>query len=330
MRSCILTICLLSFYSTSFALGENIAKDIAEEGKDSLTGKGKEKVFKYSKNGARSVINKAPGGSFLTNWLFDDGESMEDKVDRIDKNEQTALTKIRTISRDALKAKRRIEDMWYFQNWTLNQGKSLAEKLRKSRYKKLLLSALESYLLIPLNPAEYVPNIPPFEKLKKSVEFDLSLERGVITDTKYLLNNTRAALMYSGVLKKNPKDFDGKYKEAQEYETTLMDAMRAKEIAMIKIDKAQVEKLQDQIKDLEEEQAKEGVSVDTVVAIELLIDKKKERIKKLNQNIDKAIKRSTILNDDQRFELQLRELERDQIRLQELRAKERKTRSRRS
>lgn len=284
--------------SKSFA-GPN---ELLDDGKEFMVDKGKGKAVRYSKNGVRSVIDKLPGGKFFSDMIFDDGDSMEDKVDRIDKNQKTSLGRIRDISRKVLDSKRKVEDMWYYKTWSIEQGTSLAAKLRHSKNKKLFLASLEGALEMPVNPAAYIPNIPPTQKLKQNLNYDLSLERSSMQHTGYMLSNTRGSLMKSGLWKTNPKEFQRKYKEAEDYEGHLRAAMKAKEITTTRIYKADVEQLEAQIKVLEEHQTKKGLTVSEVMQIEIAIDNKRKHIRSLNAKIDKSIINSTELSEQDKID----------------------------
>lgn len=294
MKIVIFFICFFFLLSKKSFAGPN---ELLDDGKEFIVDKGKDKVIRYSKNGVRSVIDKLPGGKFLTNMIFDDGESMEDKVDRIDKNQKTSLGRIRDISRKVLDSKRKVEDMWYYKTWSIEQGTSLATKLRHSDNKKLFLASIEKVLQMPVNPAEYIPNIPPTQKLRQNLNYDLSLERSTTEYTGYMLSNTRGSLMTSGIWKTNPKEFQRKYKEAEYYEDNLRAAMKAKEITTTRIYKAAVEQLEAQIKVLEGHQTQKGLTLSEVIQIEIAIDNKREQIRSLNEKIDKAITDSTNLSE---------------------------------
>jgi hypothetical protein len=144
-----------SLWARSYGIGE----EVIEEGKDYVVDKGKGKLVSYSKNGVRSVIDKLPGGKFLTDLFLDDGESIEEKVDRIDKNQKTALGKIRDISSKVLQAKRKIEELWFYKTLTIERASSLADQLQKSQGHKFLGVALENWLKIPINPAQRIPEL---------------------------------------------------------------------------------------------------------------------------------------------------------------------------
>ncbi|MHB9146897.1 MAG: hypothetical protein ACYC2U_00270 [Candidatus Amoebophilus sp.] len=294
------------FLLMAFGQSYGVIGDLAEEGKDLLLEKGKGKFVQYSKNGVRSVIDKLPGGKFVTGLIFDSGESMEDRVERIDKNQKTSLAKIREISSKVLSSKRKIEEMWRYKAWAIGQGNTLAERLRNSKPRKLLGAAFENWLQIPINPAEYIPNVPYTQKLKTSLDYDLSFEEGTYKDARHLLSNTRSALLAANLGNTNPQAFKRKYQEAEDYDISLMQAMQAKEVTLIRIYKAEVEQLTSQIKTLEEKQTQKGLTIGEVMQIEMVIDNKRKQIRELNEKIDQAIKQATVLTHEQRIEVAAR------------------------
>lgn len=98
--------------------------------------------------------------------------------------------------------------MYYFKKRSQDQATFLAKGLKKGSFKKFLGALVENGLQIPINPAEYIPNIPSFKNLKQSLELDLSLEKNVLGQGKHLLSNTRASMLSSNLLQTSPKQFD--------------------------------------------------------------------------------------------------------------------------
>ncbi|ACP21014.1 hypothetical protein Aasi_1734 [Candidatus Amoebophilus asiaticus 5a2] len=179
-----------------------------EEAKEAIGERIDEKInfsgrLKY---GVKSMLNKFPGGGFFTS-IFDGG-GMEAKVDRIDKRQKTSLDRIREIAHEALHTKKKVEEMYYFKKRSQDQATFLAKGLKKGSFKKFLGALVENGLQIPINPAEYIPNIPSFKNLKQSLELDLSLEKNVLGQGKHLLSNTRASMLSSNLLQTSPKQFD--------------------------------------------------------------------------------------------------------------------------
>src|SRR5690349_4156216 len=78
------------------------------------------------------------------------GNTLKDKVDRIEQRQETCLDRIREVAYNALETKRNIEDIYYFTKWGIEEGKLLAEELKKGNIGKIVGAMLEDGLAIPL------------------------------------------------------------------------------------------------------------------------------------------------------------------------------------
>ncbi|NEJ84083.1 hypothetical protein GR268_47480, partial [Rhizobium leguminosarum] len=136
----------------------------------------------------------------------------------IDKRQKTSLDRIREIAQEAIQTKKKVEEMYYFKKRSQDQAAFLAKGLQKGSFKKFLGALVENGLQIPINPAEYIPNTPSFSNLKHNLALDLSLEKNVLGQGKYLLSHTRASLLSSNFLQSSPKQFDKQYAQAEAYE----------------------------------------------------------------------------------------------------------------
>jgi hypothetical protein len=245
--------------------------------------------------------------------LFDymTGNSLEDKVDRIDKRQQTSLDRIREVAYNALETKRTIEDIYYFTKWGIEEGQLLAQELKKGNINKIIGAMLEDGLAIPINPAEYIPDIPEAAQLRKNLDWDLSMERSIVHRTDYLLRGTRSALMRTGLFERNPKRFEQEYERALAYEACLEKALHAKEIARVKFYKAEAERLTKELCHLERIKGKKGLTVGEVVHIEQTIDDKRKELLALNVYIDQQLASSLALSEQDQFRLAVYTANRD-------------------
>jgi hypothetical protein len=294
-----------------------------EEAKETIQEKIDEKLnfsgrLKY---GAKSLLNKIPGGEIFTSLL--DGGGMEAKVDRIDKRQKTSLDRIREIAHEALHTKKKVEEMYYFKKRSQEEASFLAKGLKKGSFKKFFGALVENGLQIPINPAEYIPSLPSFKKLKQNLDFDLSLEKNVLGHGKHLLSSTRASLLSSNLLQSSPQQFDKQYAQAEAYEVQLQEALKAKKVATVKIYKAEIERLAKEIKLLEEAKSKKGLTVGDVMQMELVIDSKRRDIRELNEKIDDRIGDDLKLDDEEKEKIAIYKASRDLKELEEFLEKDR-------
>ena len=277
-------------------LAQKVAVELAEDESSST-----EEVFSKLKYKAKGAAKFIPDGG-MTAAILDKlvGGGVEEKVDRIEKRQKTSLDRIRDIARKALDTKKKVEAMYYYKKRSQEQAQFLAAGLKRGNKKKFLGALIEEGLKIPINPAEYMPQTDQTSKLKQNLALDLSFEQGVISQGKYLLSDTRTALMATNLLHSNPKQFEKAYQQAEAYESTLSDALKAKEVATVKIYRAEVERLEKELQLLEQAKRKQGLTVGDVMQIEMAIDNKRWHIRELNEKITASIKADLLLSEEQK------------------------------
>ena len=141
----------------------------------------------------RQGISLIPGGSRFCDLVGLKGK-LESKVDHIGNRQDTSITELQKIAKRTIDSKRKIEEMYYFKKRSQDQAAALSSMLKRSKGRKFLGVILEEYLGIPVNPADYIPNIPQTAKLRKNLNTDLSLERDILRQSNFLLSDSRAAL----------------------------------------------------------------------------------------------------------------------------------------
>jgi hypothetical protein len=272
----------------------------------------KEKIRSSSKlkRGAKSMLRSIPGGGLLSSIIDEmDGGGMEEKVDRIDKRQKTSLDRIREIAQEALETKKKVEEMYYFKKQSQDQAKALSEGLKKGSFTKFLGALGEEGLQISLNPADYIPSTPATRKLKEALESDFSLERGLLGQGKSFFSHTRSALLTTNMMHTSPKQFKKEYQKAKDYEALLEEALDAKEQTTIKLYKAEVERLEKEIKLLEETKAKPGLTVSDVMQTEMAIDNKKKQALKLHEKILGFMKKALPLTKEEEFKVSTQQVQ---------------------
>jgi len=150
----------------------------------------KRKIGRNVQKGLNFIIPGA--GDTVGSWIG--LGSMEDKVDRIEEKQDSAIDKIRGIAKQALSTKKKVEEMYYYKKQAERNAQEMMKALKASDPRKFLGGFGEDMLGIPLNPAEYVPDTEYTKDLKANLAMDFSLERGLVQQGSFLLSETRAAL----------------------------------------------------------------------------------------------------------------------------------------
>jgi hypothetical protein len=255
MKKYTLLLCLLFF--TPLAQAGRLAEKAGVELKKAPSMGSK--VGNFFKSLARKAANSLPGVSVISDMVG--GGDLEEKVDRIEEKQDSSLDELQKLAQEALETKRKVEDMYYYKERSREAALDIAQGLKGSSAKKFLLAILQDAVGFPINPAEYIPSIPYTEKLKKNLDLDLSLEQDLIRKTDYMFRDTRAALIASGLYKKNPQLFEKEYAKAEAYEAQLEKALVAKEQTTTKIYKEESNRLKKEIKVLEKAKTKKGLTV---------------------------------------------------------------------
>ena len=216
---------------------------------------------------------------------------LEHKVDRLGQGQRTGLDQLRALAKQAIKTKEKVEEMYYFTQQSIRIADDLRQNLQSGKGQNFLGALVEIWTGISVNPADYIPETPSTKKLKENLAWDLSAESGLVRQYEYFLQGTRAALLAQpGLFDKGPEQFNRAYQEAVRYEQELIKALSAKEQATIILYTAEIEKLQAQIKVLEERQQQEGLTISDRMQIARTIDNKKQIIRELNEKVTEGIK----------------------------------------
>ena len=216
---------------------------------------------------------------------------LEHKVDRLGQGQRTGLDQLRALAKQAIKTKEKVEEMYYFTQQSIRIADDLRQNLQSGKGQNFLGALVEIWTGISVNPADYIPETPSTKQLKENLAWDLSAESGLVRQYEYFLQGTRAALLAQpGLFDKGPEQFNRAYQEAVRYEQELIKALSAKEQATIILYTAEIEKLQAQIKVLEETQQQEGLTISDRMQIARTIDNKKQIIRELNEKVTEGIK----------------------------------------
>lgn len=252
-------------------------------------------VWSWMKSVGRAFVGKTPVVGELVN-----SHRLEEKVDHIKKEQKTGLDKLQDVAKKAEHTKTKVEEMYYFKKQSQNRAKELAAGLKRGKKRNFLGAMIENWIGIPVNPAAYIPDTAHTRELKKNLDLDLSLERGLIQQSGYFLGHTRAAFAENGAYNKNPTQFNEEYEKALSYEQELEKALAAKERTTLKLYKEDINNLEKEISVLEEAKKKKGLTVGDVMQMEIAVDNKRHIIRELNEKITTGLKKEMQLTNEQK------------------------------
>lgn len=263
----------------------------------------------WLKKGAKALIRKIPGiGSLIEET---DKDRLEEKIDRIKEKQKTGLDKLQDIARQAIRTKERVEEIYYFKEQSKRRAEDLVKGLKSGKKRNFLGVLVESWIGVPINPAEYIPDTAYTRKLKNNLELDLSSERGLVQKYGYFLSDTRAALLEQDLSDQTSEQFNQSYEEALLYEQELEKALSAKKQATIRLYKEEISKLEHEISVLELTKKKKGLTIGDVMQVEIAADNKRHIIRELNEKITDGLKEGIRLTDEQQAELAKQKAQKD-------------------
>jgi hypothetical protein len=163
---------------------EKVETEVIEKG----TSKVKSRVGSKVESGVRKGLKFLPfGGEALGDLLFgsEAEKSLEVQKEILETNQNT-LTQIRAMAKDALKLKRKIEEMDRLRRRAIRLGQTF----KKTSYAKMGLALSENALGISCNPGHYIPNTAYTRKLKRNLDFRCGREKQFFSSTKRFLKRT--------------------------------------------------------------------------------------------------------------------------------------------
>ena len=230
--------------------------------------------------------------------------SVEDKVDRIEEKQETAIDKIRGIAKQALDTKKKLEEVYYYKKRAELNAQEMMKALKASDPRKFLGGFGEDMLGIPLNPAEYIPETEYTKDLKANLAMDFSLERGLVQQGSFLLSETRAALAGDeGLEGQSPEEFYKAYGKAVTYEENLEQALHAKEQFTLKWYKHEIDRLESEMKVLESSKGQPGITMGDALQIERTLEMKRSIARDLNEKVNAGIRAEMAMSDEQAAKL---------------------------
>ena len=234
------------------------------------------------------------------------------------------LAHLRKLAKKVMKTKGKIEEVYHLKKRLQRRAEFLSRNLKRGKVHNFLGALLEEDLGYPVNPAEYVPDTEYTATLKKNLEWDISLERGMLWDGSYMLQNTRAALIELGLVDKPRSKFEQEYQKAVCYEQKVNEALSAKRRAAIRLYKYEIDRLKKDVKSLEKLKTKEDLIIGEIMLVEQTIELKRNIMRALNEKITQGIEDALDLSDDQSAQLIRYKIDEDTKALEAYLAAERK------
>jgi hypothetical protein len=217
----------------------------------------------------KTGLNFVPGGGIASSFLDQvSGGSESEKIDGI-------FDGVVEISDDVMQLKKMSENAYFQEMRSRRRGEELAEGIRKANVKKIFGAAGEEILGIPINPADYVPNLgESTSKLKQSLDLDMDHERKLVRENGFSLHGSRRALLRSkpDLWKTDPKRFKIELEEAEKFEDELGEALEAENMARLKILNGEITRLQAENKKLAENLNKKGIKPREVIQTQQAIN----------------------------------------------------------
>lgn len=301
MKSKIYVLTLLLFIAYPASAGPLADKaGIKEVVTEQAKAKGEGWFKRVVGRGLQSGINYfIPGAGDTIGAMLGLG-SVEDKVDRIEEKQESALDKIRGISQQALSTKKKVEEMYYYKKQAERNAREMMKALKASDPRKFLGGFGEDMLGIPLNPAEYLPETEYTKDLKANLAMDFSLERGLVQQGSFLLSETRAALASDeGLERQRPEEFYKAYNKAVTYEENLERALHAKEQASLKWYKHEIDRLESEMKVLESSKGQPGITMGDALQIERTLEMKRSIARDLHEKVNAGMRDEMAMSDEQ-------------------------------
>ena len=288
--------------ASNSALATNTLAEKA--GIDNLLETEDESFFSKVRTKVTAALSKVP----VVGKFFSD--TKDQKLNKIYKRQNRSIGAIRKIAHDAIDTKSRVEDIFYFKKQSIDTAQDIFESFKQAKAKKLLAVFAENALEIPVNPAEYIPQVnESTRKLSKNLELDLSLEKSFLRNSKFFLEDTKRDIIHHLSYKKS-RPIDHGYglkqlQEAEDYENDLQKAIQAKKLARVKLYTSEVEQIRADIKNLRqiEKNNKHKLTAGEMLQLQFLIDKKQERCHQLNEKIDQLLEDSLELTDKEKEEM---------------------------
>lgn len=226
--------------------------------------------------------------------------SVEDKVDRIEEKQETAIDKIKGVALQALATKKKLEEIYYYKKQAERNAQAMMKALKASDPRKLLGGLGEDMLGIPLNPADYIPETEYTKDLKANLAMDFSLERGLIQQGSFLLQETRAALAGSEDMKdQNPAAFYKAYGKAVTYEANLERALHAKEQTTLQWYQQEIKRLESEMKVLETSKEQPGITMGDALQLERTMEIKRSIARDLHEKVNAGIREEMAMSEEQ-------------------------------
>lgn len=277
-----------------------IEEAVTEKARTKGEGWFKRKIGRNLQKGLNFIVPGA--GDTVGGWIG--LGSVEDKVDRIEEKQDSAIDKIRGVALQALATKKKLEEVYYYKKQAERNAQEMMKALKASDPRKFLGGFGEDMLGIPLNPAEYIPDTEYTKDLKANLARDFSLERGLVQQGSFLLSETRAALAGDeGLEGQSPEEFYKAYGRAVTYEENLEHALHAKEQATLKWYKHEIDRLESEMKVLESSKGQPGITMGDALQIERTLEMKRSIARDLHEKMNAGIREEMAMSDEQAAKL---------------------------
>ncbi len=228
-----------------------------------------------AKSALKTGLGFVPGGSLASNIVDNfTGETDSEKIDGI-------FDGVVEISDDLMQLKRMTENVYFQELRARRRAADLVAGIKKADVRKLFGAAIEGTLNIPINPADYVPNLnESTSKLRKNIDFHMDHERKLVRENGFSLTGTIRSLLKTNpdLWKTDPKRFEEELKEAEKFEEELDESLRAQNMSMLKTLSAEKARLQEENKKLAENLKKPGTKPTEIIQTQQAINGNNQKV----------------------------------------------------
>ena len=184
----------------------------------------------YTQGGLQSTIKAIPGiGDLASDFLFGSEAAASLRIQqKILKTNNTTLGHIRAVAHDALKVKKRIEELNRLRRDAIRLGK----RLQQTNYLKVLMGIGEGLLKIDVNPGAYVPHTEYTKSFRNDVNVDLSKEKGLLLQSEQFFKQTRKALAIEAGKYPDYPAFASAYQKAKAHDRSTEVHLIRKKVAL--------------------------------------------------------------------------------------------------
>lgn len=209
---------------------QEVIQEEVEAAKSNVSSRIRNRASSKAAAGTRKVLNLLPGGRAIGDffWGSEAEQALEVQKEILATNQDT-LSQIRTMAQDALKVKRKIEEIDRLRRNSVRLGQDFS----KMSYSKMVLALGDRVLGISCNPSDYIPNTEYTRKLKRNLRINYSREKRLFQGSQGFLKSSRKALSFKDKSYRNHQAFQKKLVQATAYNRHVEEYAASRNFSLI-------------------------------------------------------------------------------------------------